>query len=488
MYNYIILLYYFSTHGRKLMSLYVYNDLTRKKEEFIPVEKGKVKFYVCGPTVYDYFHIGNARPFVVFDTFRRYLEHIGYEVTFVQNFTDIDDKMIKRANERGITVAELAEEFIKAYFEDVEALGVHIATVHPRATMEIDTIIEIIRKLIDTGHAYESDGDVYFSVDSFKDYGKLSKQSIADLQSGARVEPGERKKSPLDFALWKSAKPGEPKWQCPWGEGRPGWHIECSAMSTKYLGKTIDIHGGGSDLIFPHHENEIAQSECANNAQFVKYWLHNAYLLINSEKMSKSLGNFLTVREIRKKINPLVLRFFLLSAHYRSPLNFTDEALMQAKSALERIHISYNELTFALNNREEGEKSLILADLINDYKSKFEEAMNDDFNTASAFAVIFDFVKTLNKYLKENEKVDKCTLNLAKEFFHITNNILGYLPSNNKNNDNAEDTEEIESLIFERNEARKNKDFKKSDEIRDILLKKGIIIEDTKDGTRWRRQ
>ena len=459
------------------MSLYVYNDLTRKKEEFIPVEKGRVKFYVCGPTVYDYFHIGNARPFVVFDTFRRYLEYLGYDVTFVQNFTDIDDKMIKRANERGITVAELAEEFINAYFEDVEALGVHIATVHPRATKEIDTIIEIISKLIDTGHAYVSNGDVYFAVDSFKEYGKLSKQSIDDLQSGARVEPGEQKKNPLDFALWKAAKPGEPKWQCPWGEGRPGWHIECSAMSTKYLGKTIDIHGGGSDLIFPHHENEIAQSECANNAQFVKYWLHNAYLLINSEKMSKSLGNFLTVREIRKKINPLVLRFFLLSAHYRSPLNFTEEALMQAKSALERIHIAYNELIFALDNKEDGKKSVELSNAVEEAKTKFEEAMNDDFNTASAFAVIFDLVKTLNKYLKDNLTVDKDALKRAQEFFSVTNNILGYLPTEEK----TEDTSEIESLINERNEARKNKDFKRSDEIRDMLLKQGIIIEDTKD-------
>ncbi len=466
------------------MSLYVYNDLTRKKEEFIPVEKGRVKFYVCGPTVYDYFHIGNARPFVVFDTFRRYLEYLGYDVTFVQNFTDIDDKMIKRANERGITVAELAEEFIKAYFEDVEALGVHIATVHPRATKEIDTIIEIISKLIDTGHAYVSNGDVYFAVDSFKEYGKLSKQSIDDLQSGARVEPGEQKKNPLDFALWKVAKPGEPKWQCPWGEGRPGWHIECSAMSTKYLGKTIDIHGGGSDLIFPHHENEIAQSECANNAQFVKYWLHNAYLLINSEKMSKSLGNFLTVREIRKKINPLVLRFFLLSAHYRSPLNFTEEALMQAKSALERIHIAYNELIFALDNKENGEKSVELSNAVDEAKTKFEEAMNDDFNTASAFAVIFDLVKRLNKYLKDNLTVDKNALKLANDFFNVTNKILGYLPTEEK----TEDTSEIVSLINERNEARKNKDFKRSDEIRDMLLKQGIIIEDTKDGTRWRKQ
>ena len=465
------------------MPLYVYNDLTRKKEEFVPVEKDKVKFYVCGPTVYDYFHIGNARPFVVFDTFRRYLEYLGYQVIFVQNFTDIDDKMIKRANERGITVAELAEEFIEAYFEDVKALGVNPATVHPRATQEIDTIIKIISALIKNGHAYEADGDVYFSVDCFKEYGKLSKQSIEDLQSGARVEPGERKKNPLDFALWKSVKPGEPKWKCPWGEGRPGWHIECSAMSTKYLGKTIDIHGGGSDLIFPHHENEIAQSECANNAQFVKYWLHNAYLLINSEKMSKSLGNFLTVREIRKKINPLVLRFFLLSAHYRSPLNFTEEALMQAKSALERIHISYDDLLFALDNRTDGNKSDVFENSIKSAMVKFEEAMNDDFNTAKAFAVIFDFIKTLNIYLKENQSVDKESLNLAKEIFSITNKILGYLP-----NENNVNNQEIDALIQERNEARKNKDFKRSDEIRDMLLKQGIIIEDTKEGTRWRRQ
>ena len=316
------------------MSLTVYNDLTRKKETFVPVEPGKVRFYVCGPTVYNFFHIGNARPFVLFDVFRRYLESVGYEVTYVQNFTDIDDKMINRANEMGITVAELAEKYIAEYYADADALGIRRATVNPRATHEIDAIIDIIEKLIEKGHAYEADGDVYFSVPSFPEYGKLSKQSLEELNAGARIEVDERKKSPLDFALWKAAKPGEPFWESPWGKGRPGWHIECSAMSTKYLGKTIDIHGGGSDLIFPHHENEIAQSECANDAQFVKYWLHNAYLLIDKEKMSKSLGNFLTVRDVRQKVSPLVLRFFLMSVHYRSPLNFSQEGLPLAAQLL----------------------------------------------------------------------------------------------------------------------------------------------------------
>jgi len=333
------------------MSLVVYNDLTRKKEPFEPIEKGKVRFYVCGPTVYDFFHIGNARPFVLFDLFRRYLEATGYEVTFVQNFTDIDDKMIRRANEMGITVPELAERFIAEYFEDADALGIKRADVHPRATHEIEEIIKIVKTLIEKGHAYEKEGDVYFSVVSFPEYGKLSKQSIDELVSGARIEVDERKNNPLDFALWKASKPGEPFWESPWGNGRPGWHIECSAMSTKYLGDSIDIHGGGSDLVFPHHENEIAQSECASWCQFVKYWLHNAYIMIDKEKMSKSLGNFMTVRDIRNKFNPLVLRYFLLSAHYRSPINFSKEGLDQAQSALERINNCYADLNFAVANR-----------------------------------------------------------------------------------------------------------------------------------------
>lgn len=365
------------------MSLTVYNDLTRKKETFVPVEPGKVRFYVCGPTVYNFFHIGNARPFVLFDVFRRYLESIGYEVTYVQNFTDIDDKMINRANEMGITVAELAEKYIAEYYADADALGIRRATVNPRATHEIPAIIDIIEKLIEKGHAYEADGDVYFSVPSFPEYGKLSKQSLEELNAGARIEVDERKKSPLDFALWKAAKPGEPFWESPWGKGRPGWHIECSAMSTKYLGKTIDIHGGGSDLIFPHHENEIAQSECANDAQFVKYWLHNAYLLIDKEKMSKSLGNFLTVRDAREKISPLVLRFFLMSVHYRSPLNFSQEGLDHAKAALERLNNCRTDMLFALDNRPAGEADAALREAVKTAQEGFTESMDDDLHRRS---------------------------------------------------------------------------------------------------------
>ena len=453
------------------MSLTVYNDLTRKKETFVPVEPGKVRFYVCGPTVYNFFHIGNARPFVLFDVFRRYLESVGYEVTYVQNFTDIDDKMINRANEMGITVAELAEKYIAEYYADADALGIRRATVNPRATHEIDAIIGIIEKLIEKGHAYEADGDVYFSVPSFPEYGKLSKQSLEELNAGARIEVDERKKSPLDFALWKAAKPGEPFWESPWGKGRPGWHIECSAMSTKYLGKTIDIHGGGSDLIFPHHENEIAQSECANDAQFVKYWLHNAYLLIDKEKMSKSLGNFLTVRDAREKISPLVLRFFLMSVHYRSPLNFSQEGLEHAKAALERLNNCRTDMLFALDNRAAGEADETLREAVKAAQEGFTEAMDDDFNTAGAFGCIFEMVRAVNVHLSEHEKIDAECLREAEAFFDKTNKILGYLPEEQKAND--EDAE-IDALVAERAEARKAKNFKRSDEIRDMLAAKGI--------------
>lgn len=466
------------------MSLVVYNDLTRKKEEFIPIEDGKVRFYVCGPTVYNFFHIGNARPFVVFDVFRRYLESKGYEVTYVQNFTDVDDKMIKRANEMGISTAELAEKYIAEYYDDADALRISRATVNPRATHEIDAIIEIIKTLVEKGHAYEIDGDVYFSVPSFPEYGKLSKQSLEELDAGARINVDERKNNPMDFALWKAAKPGEPSWDSPWGKGRPGWHIECSAMSTKYLGKTIDIHGGGSDLIFPHHENEIAQSECANGTQFVKYWLHNAYLLIDKEKMSKSLGNFLTVRDARQKVNPLVLRFFLLSVHYRSPLNFSQEGLEHAKAALERLNNSYTDLCFALKNRAAGGEDPALREAVACAKNGFTEAMDDDFNTAGAIGNIFDMVRAVNVHMTENEKIDASGLEEAKEFFEKTNVILGYLYDEEKTS--GEDAE-IDSLVAERTEARKAKNFKRSDEIRDLLAAKGIIIEDTPQGPRWKR-
>lgn len=466
------------------MSLVVYNDLTRKKELFEPIEKGKVRFYVCGPTVYDFFHIGNARPFVLFDVFRRYLESIGYDVTFVQNFTDIDDKMIRRANEMGITVPELAEKFIAEYFEDADSLGIKRATIHPRATHEIDEIIRIVETLIDKAHAYEKDGDVYFSVDSFPEYGKLSKQGIDELVSGARIEVDERKNNPLDFALWKASKPGEPFWESPWGNGRPGWHIECSAMSTKYLGETIDIHGGGSDLIFPHHENEIAQSECASGCQFVKYWLHNAYIMIDKEKMSKSLGNFKTVRDIRKKFNPLVLRFFLLSAHYRSPINFSKEGLDQAQSALERINNCYADLNFAVANRKTCNEDDALAQAVLKANKGYTDAMEDDFNTAGALGCVFDVVRAVNVHLTENDGFCDKGIKAAKEFLLKVNCVFGFFRSECGEQSDAE----IDALLEERVEARKSKNFKRSDEIRDLLAAKGIIIEDTPQGARWKRQ
>ncbi|MEG2183131.1 MAG: cysteine--tRNA ligase [Cloacibacillus sp.] len=466
------------------MSLAVYNDLTRTKEKFVPIEEGKVRFYVCGPTVYNFFHIGNARPFVLFDVFRRYLESIGYKVFYVQNFTDIDDKMIKRANEMGITVAELADEYIKEYFDDADALGVRRATVNPRATHEMQPIIEIVETLIKKGHAYEVEGDVYFNVASFGEYGKLSKQSIDELLSGARIDVDERKQRPLDFALWKAAKPGEPAWESPWGPGRPGWHIECSAMSTKYLGKTIDIHGGGSDLIFPHHENEIAQSECANEMQFVKYWLHNAYLLIDKEKMSKSLGNFLTVRDIRQKVNPLVLRFFLMSSHYRSPLNFSQEGLEQSKAALERLHNCWGDLNFAMENRDAGAADEALAEAATRAWEGFTESMDDDFNTAGAIGNIFDLVRAVNVHLTEHAQIDEKGIARAKEIFEKTNAVLGYLPEDKKAD--ADDAD-IDALVAERTEARKSKNFKRSDEIRDLLAAKGVVIEDTPQGPRWKK-
>jgi len=466
------------------MALSVYNDLTRTKEKFVPLEEGKVRFYVCGPTVYNFFHIGNARPFVLFDVFRRYLESLGYEVTFVQNFTDIDDKMIRRANEEGTTVSELAERFIAEYYRDADALGIHRATVNPRATQEMPAIIDVIKRLIEKGHAYEIDGDVYFSVESFKDYGRLSKQSVDELMSGARVEVDERKREPLDFALWKGAKPGEPFWESPWGKGRPGWHIECSAMSNKYLGSTIDIHGGGSDLIFPHHENEIAQSECANDAHFVRYWLHNAYLLIDKEKMSKSLGNFLTVRDVRQRVSPLVLRFFLMSVHYRSPLNFSAEGLEHAKGAVERLNNCCTDLIFALENRSAGEKDEALRSALKENEEGFTASMDDDFNTAGAFGFIFENVRAVNVHLSEHEAVDREGLETAKAFFDKTNDILGYLMKEEK--EGGEDAE-IDELVAERSAARKAKNFKRSDEIRDTLAAKGIIIEDTPQGPRWKR-
>ncbi len=468
------------------MALVVYNDLTRKKEEFVPIEKGKVRFYVCGPTVYDFFHIGNARPFVVFDVFRRYLEHCGYEVKYVQNFTDIDDKMIKRANEMGITVPQLAEQYISEYYKDADALGINRATVNPRATHEIEEIIKIVSILIEKGHAYEADGDVYFDVQSFPEYGKLSKQSIDELQSGARIDIDERKKQPLDFALWKASKPGEPFWESPWGKGRPGWHIECSAMSTKYLGETIDFHGGGSDLIFPHHENEIAQSECSCGCRFVNYWVHNAFLTIDKEKMSKSLGNFMTVRDIRQKFNPLVLRYFLMSAHYRSPINFSKEGLEQAQSALERLANCRSDMKFAMTNRTSGEKDTVLEEALTAAENGMNDSMDDDFNTAGALGSIFEAVRAVNVHLTEHAECDMASLKKAEAFFETVQKIFGLFPSDAA--DSEGENAEIDALLVERTEARKAKNFKRSDEIRDLLASRGITIEDTPQGPRWKKQ
>jgi len=471
------------------LSLSLYNDLTCTKETFVPLVPGKVSFYVCGPTVYDYFHIGNARPFIVFDVLRRYLESGGLEVKYVQNFTDVDDKMIQRAHQLKITVPELAERYIAAYYEDADALGVRRATHNPRATQEIPAIIELIEELVAQGNAYEASGDVYFSVDTFSEYGKLSKQNLDDLNAGARVEVDERKHHPLDFALWKAQKPGEPAWESPWGMGRPGWHIECSAMATKHLGETIDIHGGGSDLIFPHHENEIAQSEAAHGKTFARYWIHNGYLMIDREKMSKSLGNFLTVRDVRAKYSTPTIRLFMLSAHYRSPLNFSEETLEQAHSAYERLRNGWAEIAFALKTRPceivPCERDETLRGAIDEAKKLYMDSMDDDFNTAGAIGAVFDLVRATNIALGRPGGIDYEAVEDAATFLREVDDVMGILPVVAEEEDG--EAQEIEALIEERKDARKNKNFARSDEIRDQLSARGIILEDTPQGTRWKR-
>ena len=459
----------------------LYNSMTGKKEEFIPIEPGKVKMYSCGPTVYNYFHIGNARPFIIFDTLRRYFEYLGYDVSFVQNFTDIDDKMIRRANEEGITVAELAERFIAEYFKDADGLGIKHATVHPRATENIDAIISLIKTLEDKGYAYNVDGDVYFSVKKFKEYGKLSHQPLENLEAGARIEVGDKKKDPMDFALWKAKKDGEPSWDSPWGEGRPGWHIECSAMANKYLGKTIDIHSGGKDLIFPHHENEIAQSECANCAPFAHYWLHNGYINIDHKKMSKSLNNFFTVRDVAKDFDYAVIRFFMLSAHYRNPINFSHELLNQAKSGLERIETCVENLKFLKGNAKSDSGDEKITAKLAEFKKQFTDAMDDDINTADAISAIFDIVKYVNTEFDEN--TDSASLDAAINLIKELSGVLGINVEKKKGFIDSD----IENLIEERNNARKSKDFKRADEIRDMLKDAGIILEDTRSGVKWKR-
>jgi len=474
------------------LSLELFNDLTRKKEEFIPIKPGHVSFYSCGPTVYDFFHIGNARPFIVFDVLRRWLEHAGYKVTFVQNFTDIDDKMIHRAHKEGITVAELAERFIAEYNKDADALGIRRPDVAPRATDHIPEIIATIQRIISNGHAYESNGDVYFDIKSWPKYGSLCKQNLEDLEAGARIEPGEKKKDPLDFALWKAEKPGEPSWPSPWGNGRPGWHIECSAMSSKYLGDNIDIHSGGVDLMFPHHENEAAQSEAASDSgkPFVNYWLHNGFLLIDSEKMAKSLGNFVTARDALKRYPPLAIRFFMLSAHYRSPINFTPESLEQSAAGVERLRNCRSDLDFAARTRA-GESDFDVAGFesqLEKLHKDFSDAMNDDFNTAAAMGILFDAVYLINTSLKENETLPEKFFTLSKNALDEYDSILGVIGSDDAETEHDEESAEIERLIQERAEARKAKNFARSDEIRDSLKARGIVLEDTPQGTKWKRE
>jgi len=483
----------FSWEEQPCLNLQLYNDLTGNKEPFKPMAEGIVSFYVCGPTVYDYFHIGNARPFIVFDVLRRYMESKGLEVRYIQNFTDVDDKMIQRAEQLGVSVEELAEQNIAAYYADADALGIKRATHNPRATREIPGIIELIQKLVDKGHAYEVGGDVYFEVDTFAEYGKLSGQNLEDLHSGARVDVDERKRHPLDFALWKAEKPGEPSWDSPWGKGRPGWHIECSAMAKHHLGETIDIHGGGSDLMFPHHENEIAQSEAAHGKPFARFWIHNGYIMIDREKMSKSLGNFFTARDVLAKYSAQTIRFFMLSAHYRSPINFSEEAMDQAASACARLRNGWTELSFALSERscedEDCEADEALRASFARAKTDFDEAMEDDFNTAGAIGAVFNLIHATNSSIVQGMRLDYETLGAAALFLRTVDDVMGILQIDalEESRASAEDTGEIDSLIEQRNEARKRKDFALSDKIRDDLLARGIALEDTPQGTRWKR-
>ena len=465
----------------------IYNTLTKKKEEFIPLEEGKVKMYVCGPTVYNFIHIGNARPMIVFDTVRRYMEYKGYEVNYVSNFTDVDDKIIAKAVEEGVSAEEISSRYIKECKKDMADMNVKPATTHPLATQEIDGMIDMIQTLMDKGFAYEVNGTVYFRVKNFKEYGKLSHKNLEDLQSGFRslqVSGENQKEDPLDFVLWKPKKEGEPFWVSPWSEGRPGWHIECSVMSKKYLGEEIDIHAGGEDLVFPHHENEIAQSECCNGKQFARYWMHNAFLNIDNRKMSKSLGNFFTVREIGEKYNLQVLRFFMLNAHYRSPLNFSAELMEASKNSLERIVTCVEQLKHLLETAEKTEMTVeekALEAEVLEYVKKYENSMEDDFNTADAIAAIFELVKFANTKANENSTAAFVQY-LFDTIVHLSD-VLGLIV--NKEAEILD--EEIEKLIEERQMARKEKNFKRADEIRDELAAMGIILKDTREGVQWKR-
>ncbi len=460
----------------------ILNTLTRRKEEFVPINEGKVGIYVCGPTVYDYIHIGNARPMIVFDTLRRYLEYKGYDVNYVSNFTDVDDKIIKRANEEGVDASVISERYIAEVKKDMAALNVREATTHPKATEEIPDMIEMVKTLIEKGYAYEVNGTVYFRTRKFKDYGKLSKKNIDDLRSGNRdllVSGVDEKEDPLDFVLWKPKKEGEPSWPSPWGDGRPGWHLECSVMSKKYIGDVIDIHAGGEDLVFPHHENEIAQSEAANGTEFARYWMHNGFLKINNEKMSKSLGNFFTVREIAEKYPLQVIRFFMLSAHYRSPLNFSADLVEASKNGLERILTAVDRLKSI--SGIEGEVDRAVADEMDAFVNKYEAAMDDDLNTADAISVIFELVKYAN--VNVTEESTKATVELVLNTVTKLCDILGIITEKKKEILDSD----IEALIEERQAARKAKNFARADEIRDQLSDMGIILEDTREGVKWKR-
>ncbi len=464
----------------------IYNTMTRKKEEFIPLEEGKVKMYVCGPTVYNFIHLGNARPFTVFDTLRRYFEYRGYEVTYIQNFTDVDDKIIKRSHEEGISPEEVAEKYIKEYFIDCDGLGIKRATVHPQVTDNIENIIVFVQDLIDKGYAYEAGGDVLFRTRKFKEYGKLSHQNIEELELGARIDVDDKKEDPLDFVLWKAKKEGEPGWQSPWGEGRPGWHIECSVMSNRYLGNTIDIHAGGQDLQFPHHENEIAQSECRNGHTFARYWMHNGYINVDGEKMSKSLGNFFTVRDISEKYDLGLVRFFLLATQYRNPVNFSDTVLEQAKAGLERLTNARDNAEFILGNLDDSglrdeEKDLTAG--LDKYRERFIEAMDDDLNTADAISVIFELAKFMNTNISDQSSKEFVQLNLD-----IFNELTGVLNIANKSVEEDDSlSQKVEDLIAKRAQAKKEKNFALADQIRDELAAMGIAIEDTRQGVKWKR-
>ena len=458
----------------------IYNTQSRKKEEFVPIEPGKVTIYACGPTVYNYIHIGNARPAVVFDTLRRYFEHKGYDVTFVQNFTDIDDKMIRRANEEGTTVKALGERFIKEYYTDADALGIERATVNQKATEHIPEIIELIRKLEAKGLAYACDnGDVYYNTQAFASYGKLCGQNLDDLEAGARIDTDPNKRHPMDFALWKAQKPGEPAWESPWGMGRPGWHIECSAMSMKYLGETIDIHCGGKDLVFPHHENEIAQSEGATGKPFVHYWMHNGFINVDNQKMSKSLGNFFTVRDISKEFDLEAVRMFMLSAHYRSPINFSREMIEQAKTSLERLYTARDHYAFLLKNAKDGEMSereLALMEKVEAARKGFDSAMDDDLNTAEAMGNMFELVREANAALDENSP--KQAVSAVLDALEEMAKVFGILT---RRTDDGGD-EQVEALLEARARARSEKNWAESDRLRGEIEKLGYTVKDTKQG------